>query len=109
MKKPIKKSELVWYWDCGDELHRHRKEGTAELCIARRKNRSAAALADKPEHWGPDGHAKVLSMFRAGMRKSDLARRFRVSPSRITEIIKTAERRESADPMESDCATFSIS
>jgi len=106
--KPKLKTEIVRieYWDCGNHDHRHKTEDIAWTCCQKREKRITIGIG--PRKWTNEAYAVVLSEHRGGARKCDLARSLRLSPTRVAQVLKKAERLEREQVSPSPLDTLSV-
>lgn len=85
MKKPVKKTYTIDYWDCGDDEHRHTKYSAAEKCIARR----AKPRRYKP--WTTALRMEALKLRREGKTYPEIAAIIERSPASARNAVQIAE------------------
>lgn len=82
----------VSYWTCSDPDHRHKSEEIALACIEKAAKSKRTRESGSAGRWGTQGYLNIFAEFKAGAKKSDLARKHGISPARIDQIISKAER-----------------
>ena len=83
--KPIKKTRIIEYWDCGENEHNHKNKHTAESCIARRPKGTKKRLTR-------DYLMEMLRLKNAGENMSAIARQQGKSVSTVMRAARKAER-----------------
>lgn len=76
----VAKTDIVYVWDCGIDSHRHGSEKAAYNCI----NNSPETMARRNE--------EIYEMSKRRW-KTDVAKEFDLSVSRVTQIIREFERK----------------